>query len=216
MNHMKKLTYLLAALAVAAVVSGPVLASQAGGGYFDFGWIGNRSATPTLAPTKASEGLFVEGTLEVDGNARFDGTTTLGAVSLGAITGTSASLSTTLDTVGQATFGAAATKSTFTATGNLGTADVTATGALTVAGATALNGTVALGNAEADTITALAPMKLYSRTLAQLGGAALTGQVAGMVAYCSNCDTTGAVCLSTAAAVNSWVNTKDNTTPCGP
>lgn len=90
---------------------------------------------------------------------------------------------------------------------------IEADGVLNVGGAATILGATNLGDAEADTVTLAAPAKLYSRTMAQLASA-LSGQVAGMVVWCSDCDTTGAVCHSTHTAAGSWVNSKDNTTSC--
>ena len=50
------------------------IAKSIGGLYGDFLHVGNRSATPDLTLSGSAESAFVEGTLEVDGAARFDST----------------------------------------------------------------------------------------------------------------------------------------------
>ena len=135
--------------------------------------------------------------LVVPNNGTFGGTVTAAAFS-GPLTATTGSYSSTLDVVGQATFGAATTKSTFTTAGAFASY-TSITAGTSVTATTSVNATTALA------VTA-GPLKLYVRTLAQLQ--AIT-PAAGDVYLCSNCAIPYQIAVGTGAVINGFMQASD-------
>lgn len=140
--------------------------------------------------------------LVVPNNGTFGGTVTAAAFS-GPLTATTGSYSSTLDVVGQATFGAATTKSTFTTTGNLATGAGAFTGALT--GTSAAFSTT-LDAAGQSTFGAASTKSTFTSTgnLAT-GAAALSGALTGTsAAFSSTLDAAGQTTFGAAATKSTF------------
>lgn len=111
------------------------------------------------------------------------------------------SFSGALDADGQVTMGAAGTVSTIT-TGGAASFHASVS-------APAITGTTSVTGAKV--VVSGGPLQLYSRTQAQIE--AFTPSAVGEVYYCNDCTATS-VCVSSAAAVMSWVSVVNPATAC--
>ena len=131
----------------------------------------------------------------------YSGAVSAASIAATAHTGTTLALTGAADINGAVTMGADNTVSTMAANGALAVhASVTAPA---ITGSTSVTG--------AKVVVSGGALQLYSRTQAQIE--AFTPLAAGELYYCNDCTAT-AVCVSSAAAVMSWVSVVDPTTAC--
>lgn len=159
--------------------------------------IANLTVTGTLSPystgTFTAEDVTVEDDLVVGDDLTVGGLATIGE---------------TLTVTGNTMLGAANYKSTMTASNGNWAITGNVVSAAAVQGAT-VTGTTSVSGAKVS-VTA-GPLTLYSRTQAQIE--AFTPAAVGEVYYCNDCTATS-VCVSSAAAVMSWVSVVNPATAC--